>query len=79
MGRKLFALRTLVAAVAVAAIVAPAGHTASGIGNPNTSAVSAANGFDWLDAGIGAGVGIAMLLLALTGVGVVRSRRLAHS
>lgn len=144
MGRKLFRLRSLVVAVAVAAIAAPAGHAASGIGKPvsqapvltpaqcaalpavvrarnvraclqrdpgvGASAVETTatqvrparplpleslglaqrtapahvaspvgNRFDWLDAGIGASAGIAALLVALAGAGVVRSRRLAHS
>jgi hypothetical protein len=35
--------------------------------------------FDWVDAGIGAGAGIAALLAALAGVSVARSRRLARS
>ena len=38
-----------------------------------------ADGFDWLAAGIGGSVGMAALVLALAGAGVVRSRGLAHS
>ena len=42
MGRKLFGFRSLLAAVAVAAIAAPAGHAASGIGNPASAALRTA-------------------------------------
>jgi len=43
-------------------------------------ATTPAGGFDWADAGIGAGIGIAALLLAAAAAGVVRSRgKLAHS
>ena len=46
---------------------------------PASLAPPVGDSFDWLDAGLGAGVAIAALLLALAGAGVVRSRRLAHS
>ena len=46
---------------------------------PIFAASPVADSFDWLDAGIGGSVGIAALLLALAGAGLVRSRRLAHS
>jgi len=43
-------------------------------------ATTPAGGFDWADAGVGAGMGIAALLLATAAAGVVRSRgKLAHS
>ena len=43
-------------------------------------ATTPAGGFDWADAGVGAGMGIAALLLAAAAAGVVRSRgKLAHS
>ena len=43
-------------------------------------ATTQAGGFDWADAGVGAGMGIAALLLAAAAAGVVRSRgKLAHS
>ena len=45
-----------------------------------TPAATRADGFDWADAGVGAGIGITTLLLAAAAAGVLRSRgRLAHS
>ncbi len=43
-----------------------------------TPAVTRADGFDWTDAGIGAGIGVAALLLAAAGARL-RGYRLAHS
>ena len=40
---------------------------------------TAPDGFDWSDAGIGAGVGTAAALFAAAGAYALRNRRLAHS
>jgi hypothetical protein len=47
--------------------------------SPGLVAPTASDGIDWTDAGIGAGIAIGVLLLALAGATVLRRRGLAHS
>jgi hypothetical protein len=42
---------------------------------PKTAPVAAADGFDWSDAAIGAGLGAAAVMLAVAGVVALRDRR----
>lgn len=81
--RRALALALVVGAVAAPAAAAkpadaPAGYTTPTVSEPSQIPVAPSaesDGFDWSDAGIGAGAGFAVTMIGLGGALVISSRR----